>query len=132
MCFLLSEGRLPNIKHKTTCKTKHEKSFKNDAEKIESLKKAISRSEKQSNIFKKVIRSANSTIEGSYKVAKVIARNGKPFTDGMFVKEVFLNFAEALFDDLPNKCTIISRIKDMHISPPTVERRIADIGYRCN
>ena len=39
--------------------TKHEKSFKDDAEKIESLKKAVSRYEKQSNIPKTVIRSRN-------------------------------------------------------------------------
>ena len=56
----------------------------------------------------------NRTIEGSYKVAEVIAKNGKPFTDMVFVKEAFLNCAEVLFDDLPNKCTIILRIKNMH------------------
>ena len=88
--------------------TKHEKSFKDDAWKIESLKKAVSRHEKQSSIFKKVIRSTNQTIVGSYKVAEVIAKSGKPFTDGLFVKEAFLNWAEVLFGDLPNKCTIIS------------------------
>ena len=33
-----------------------------------------------------------------------------------------------LFDDLPNKCTIISRIKDKHISSLTVERRILDMA----
>ena len=57
-----------------------------------------------------------------------VAKNEKPFTDGVLVKEAFLNFAEMLFGDLPNKCTIISRIKDMHISPRTVERRITDMA----
>ena len=108
--------------------TKHEKSFKNDAEKIKSLKKAISSYEKQSSIFKKVIRSTNQTIEGNYKVAEEIANYGKSFTDQVLVKEAFLSCAEVLFDDLPNKCTIISRIKDVHISPRTVERRIPDIA----
>ena len=74
--------------------TKHEKSFKDDGEKIESLKKTVSRYEKQNNIFKKVICSTNRAIEGSYKVAEIIARNGKLFTDGVFVKEVFFNGAE--------------------------------------
>ena len=46
----------------------------------------------------------------------------------MFVKEAFLNCAEVLFANLPNKCTIISRIKDMHISPRTVQRRIMDLA----
>ena len=105
-------------------KTKHEKSFRDEAEKIESLKKAVSRYKKQSSIFKNVIRSTNRTIEGRYKVAEVVAKNGKAFTDGVFVKEAFLNCAEVLFDDFPNKCTIISRIKDMPISSRTVQRRI--------
>uniref|UniRef100_H2Z3U0 DUF4371 domain-containing protein n=1 Tax=Ciona savignyi TaxID=51511 RepID=H2Z3U0_CIOSA len=71
--------------------TKHEKSFKDDAEKRESLKKAS-------------------------------------FTDGVFVKEAFLGCAEVLFGDLPNKSTIISRIKDLPVSARTVERRITDMA----
>ena len=59
----------------------------------------------------------------SYKVAEVIAKHEKPFTNGMFVKEAFPSYAEVLFDDLPNKCTIIFRIKDMPVSPRTEERR---------
>ena len=74
----------------------------------------------QSSIFKKVIR--------SYKVAEGIAKYGKPFTDGVFVKVAFLSCAEVLFDDLPNKCTIISRIKDMPVSPRTVERHITNMS----
>ena len=54
----------------------------------------------QSSIFKKVIRSTNPTIKGNSKVAEVIAKNGKPFTNGMFVKEAFLNCAKVLFDHL--------------------------------
>ena len=46
----------------------------------------------------------------------------------MFVKETFANCAEVLFDDLPNKCIIISRIKDVPISPRSVERRIVDMA----
>ena len=108
--------------------TKHEKSFKDDAEKIESLKKAVSRYEKQSSTFKKVFRSTNRTIEGNYKAAVAIAKNGKPFIDGVFVQEAFLNCAEVLFDDLPNKCTIVLRIKDMPVSSRTVVRCITDMA----
>ena len=104
--------------------TKHDKSFKDDAEKIKSLKKLVSHCKKQSSIFKKVIRRTNRTIESSYKVAEGIFKHGKPFTDGVFVKDAFLNCAEVLFDDLPNKCTINSRIKDMPASARTVERCI--------
>ena len=127
MCALCSQNvvcQTSSIRH---FETKHERSFKDDVGKIESLKKAVSRYEKQSSIFKKVIRSTNRTIEGSYKVAEVITKNGKPFTDGMFVKKAFLNFAKVMFGDLPNKCTLISRIKDMPMSSRTVERRITDM-----
>ena len=41
-----------------------------------------------------MIHSTNRTIESSYKVAEAIAKNGKPFADGVFVKEAFLNCAE--------------------------------------
>uniref|UniRef100_H2YQ88 DUF4371 domain-containing protein n=1 Tax=Ciona savignyi TaxID=51511 RepID=H2YQ88_CIOSA len=108
--------------------TKHEKSFKDDAEKKESLKKAVSRYQKQSSIFKKAIQSSNRTTESSYKIAEGIAKHGKSFTDGVFVKEAFLGCAEVLFGDLPNKSTIISRIKDLPVSARTVERRITDMA----
>ena len=91
MCALCCQNvvcQTSNIKRHF--ETKHEKSFKDDAEKIESLKKAISRYKKRSSIFKKVIRSTNRTIESSYKVAEVMAKNGKPFTDGVFVRRPFL------------------------------------------
>ena len=98
----------------------HEKSFKGDAEKIEALKKSVSRFEKLSNIFKKVISGANRTTESSYKAPECIAQHGKPFTDGTFIKEAFLSCADFLFDDLPNKSTIISRIQDMPVSARTI------------
>ena len=76
MCALRCQNvvrQTSSIKH---FEIKHEKFFKDDAEKIGSLKKAVSRHKKQSRIFKKVIRSTNQTIEGSYKVAEAIAKNG--------------------------------------------------------
>ena len=45
----------------------------------------------------------------------------------MFEKEAFLSCAEVLFDDLKNKCAIILRIKNMPVSPRTVERLISDM-----
>ena len=68
--------------------TKHQKSFKDDFEKNEALKKAVSTYEKQVSIFKKAIRCTNQTAESSYKVAECIAKRGKPFTDGDYIKEV--------------------------------------------
>ena len=79
-----------------------------------------------------MISGANRTTESSYKAAECIAQHGKPFTDGVFIKEAFLNCADVLFDDLPNKSTIISRIQDMPVSDQTIERRITDIAKDVN
>ena len=128
MFFVVKTSFAKHSSTKRHFNTKHEKSIKDDAEKIESLKKAVSRYDKQSSISKKAIGSTNQAIEGSYKVAERIAKHRKPFTDGAFVKEAFFSCTEVLFDDLPNKCTIISRIKDMPVSPRTVERHITNMS----
>ena len=110
-----------------TLKPNTKKLFKNDSEKNEAFKKAVSRYEKQSSIFKKAIRSTNQTTESNYKVAECIAKREKPFTDGHFIKEVFINCSEVLFEDLPNKNVIFSRIKNLSVSARTVERRVEDM-----
>ena len=96
--------------------TKHKKLFKDNSEKNEAFKKSVSRCEKQISIFKKAICSTNQTTESSYKVAECIAKRGKPFTDGDFIKEVFINCSEVLFEDLPNKNVILSRIKNLPVN----------------
>jgi len=57
-----------------------------------------------------------------------VASKAKPFTDGEFVKETFLSSAEILFSDLPNKETILSRIREIPASPRSIERPITDIA----
>ena len=74
-----------------------------------------------------MICSTNQTIRDSNKVAGGIAKHGKLFNNGVFAKEAFLNYAEVLFDDSPNKCTIILGIKDMPLSPRTVDGGITDM-----
>ena len=44
----------------------------------------------------------------------------------------FLSYADVLFDDLLNKSTIISRIRDMAVSARKIERRITDIAKDVN
>ena len=94
---------------------------------MKALQKAVSRYEKQNSIFKKTICSTNQTTESSYKVAECMAKRGKPFTDGNFTKEVFINCSEILFEDLPNKNVILSRIKNLPVSARTMEVMAADV-----
>ena len=80
----------------------------------------------------KVISGANRTTESNDKAAECIAQHGKPFTDGVFIKEAFLGCADIMFDDLPNKSTIVLRIQDILVSARTIERRITDIAKNFN
>ena len=66
-------------------------------------------------------------MESSYKVVEYIAKRGKPFTDGNFIKEVFINCSKVLFEDLPNKNSILSRIKNLPVSARTVQQRVEDM-----
>ncbi|XP_064121573.1 uncharacterized protein LOC135226026 [Macrobrachium nipponense] len=49
--------------------TKHEKTFKDSADKAEAIKKAVSRYGKQSNVFKNLSASKSNETEASYKLA---------------------------------------------------------------
>ena len=82
-------------------------SFKCAADKAKAIKKAASSIEKQTTFFKKVIAGKYRPTEGSYKIAQCIAKSGKTFTDGEYIKRAFLSCSDVLFDDLPNKDTII-------------------------
>jgi hypothetical protein len=92
------------------------------------LKTAVSCYKKQSKFFKKAIQSSNQTIESSYEIASCIAKHGKPFSDGDFLKDAFISCSNVLFNDLPNKNTIMSRIKDVPTSSRTVERRFIEMA----
>ena len=61
-------------------------------------------------------------------IAECIAKRKKPFTNGDYIKEVFVNCSEVLFEDLPNKKVILSRIKNLPVSARTVERRVEDMA----
>jgi len=109
--------------------TKHQSMFKNSEEKSEAIKRAVSGYKKQTtrSIFSQEIGTKYKATECSYKIAQCVASKAKPFTDGEFVKEIFLSSAEIL-SDLPNKETILSRIREIPPSPRSVERRICDMA----
>ncbi|XP_044276826.1 general transcription factor II-I repeat domain-containing protein 2A-like [Varanus komodoensis] len=73
--------------------------------------------------LKKWIKSANSTTYASFVAAQEIVRQGKPFTDGDYIKESFIKISEHLFSDFKNKSEIVQKIRDMPLSAKTVEDR---------
>ncbi|GFW52690.1 uncharacterized protein TNCV_2392701 [Trichonephila clavipes] len=68
------------------------------------------------------------TIAASYSAANAIARHGKPFQEGAFLKEAWLACAPSLFDDFDNKDKIIQRVKDVPLSRNTMKDRILKLA----
>ncbi|GFU51965.1 uncharacterized protein TNCV_3734671 [Trichonephila clavipes] len=78
-------------------------------------------------MFKYVSKNCH-TSEASYSAANTIARHGKPFQVGEFLKEAWLVCAPSLFDDFDNKHKIIQRIKDVPLSRNTMKDRILKLA----
>uniref|UniRef100_A0A8C1ZLH4 DUF4371 domain-containing protein n=1 Tax=Cyprinus carpio TaxID=7962 RepID=A0A8C1ZLH4_CYPCA len=62
-----------------------------------------------------------------FKISWLLAKHGKPFSDGELVKNCFLE-SQFLFDDLSNKSEIICRIKSLQLSNDTVTRQISEMS----
>jgi hypothetical protein len=76
----------------------------------------------QQNIFKFRVNENLAAVRASFHVAKLIAQEGRPFTDEEFVKRCFMSMTEELF---PEKKRCVS---DVSRSARTVTRRIDDTG----
>ena len=72
-------------------------------------------------MFMKCSNENKSLTKVSYKVAYVLAKCGKPFTDGGIVKNCLLEVAEEL---CPEKSKLL---QNLTLGPNTVARRIADM-----
>ncbi|GBP40785.1 Protein ZBED8 [Eumeta japonica] len=64
----------------------------------------------------------------SFAISLEIAKKGKPFTDGEYVKDCFIRASEELFRDFKNKPEILKKIKDLPLSAKTVQDRIAKMS----
>uniref|UniRef100_UPI00358E5645 general transcription factor II-I repeat domain-containing protein 2-like n=1 Tax=Myxine glutinosa TaxID=7769 RepID=UPI00358E5645 len=128
LCVLCFENVCRTSSVKRHFETKHEKTFKDQADKAESIKRAVSRYGKQANTLKIFAIAKKHATEASYCIVHCIVKRGKPFTDGEYIKEAFLCGSEVLFEGLPNKETIKSRIKDIPMSARSVERRIKEMA----
>ncbi|GFY17053.1 DUF4371 domain-containing protein [Trichonephila clavipes] len=107
--------------HKSFCE-------KSEPEQKELIASAIKDRNKQSaSMFKYVSKNCH-TSAASYSAANAIARHGKPFQEGEFLKEAWLTCAPSLFDDFDNKDKIIQRIKDVPLSRNTMKDRILKLA----
>ncbi|XP_065651232.1 zinc finger BED domain-containing protein 5-like [Hydra vulgaris] len=82
----------------------------------------------QQNCFSNYIHSGSITTEASFALSLQIAKAGKPFTDGEFLKDCMYTVSGILYNDLKNKDLILSKIKDIPLSARTVKERILNIA----
>ncbi|GBM18250.1 hypothetical protein AVEN_39014-1 [Araneus ventricosus] len=71
---------------------------------------------------------SNNVNLASFAVSLEIAKRGKPFTDGEYVKDYFIRASEELFRDFKNKAEIMKKIKDLPLSAKTVQDRTAKMS----
>ncbi|XP_015188888.1 PREDICTED: general transcription factor II-I repeat domain-containing protein 2A-like isoform X2 [Polistes dominula] len=98
----------------------------------EERKKAVDELQKQkwqsSSMLSNRTQSTSNVNLASFAVSLEIAKKGKPFTDGEYVKDCFIRASEELFRDFNNKPEILKKIKDLPLSAKTVQDRIAKMS----
>ena len=75
----------------------------------------------------KFIGGSSNVAAASYIVSNEIAKHGKPFSDGQFIKKAWLECAPVLFEHF-KKEKIIQRIKEIPLSRIAVKVRIFDMA----
>jgi hypothetical protein len=76
----------------------------------------------QQNILKFRVNENLAVVRASFHVAKLVAQEGRSFTEEELVKRCFMSMTEELFPE-KNKC-----VSDVSLSARTVTRRIDGIG----
>uniref|UniRef100_A0A0L8GL94 Uncharacterized protein n=1 Tax=Octopus bimaculoides TaxID=37653 RepID=A0A0L8GL94_OCTBM len=92
--------------YKDAVKLRHQTTSKNPDEKREALNWDLSSYQRSTSAFVQMLGTQNKANECSYTVAHCITDEGRPFTDGKFIKKAFLRSAKILFSDLPNPETV--------------------------
>ncbi|KAI7800105.1 general transcription factor II-I repeat domain-containing protein 2-like, partial [Triplophysa rosa] len=89
------------------------------ADKVLKLKSVLSA---QQNTFVRQTQLNQSSVRASFQVAKLIATNGRPFSDGEIVKKCMNAVAEEV---CPDKKDVLNAVS---LSASTVTRRIEEMG----
>ncbi|KAL7381747.1 hypothetical protein ABVT39_010657 [Epinephelus coioides] len=84
--------------------------------------------QRQQDLFTKPTKKANAATEASFKVAHILTKHKKPFTDGGIVKEAMTTVPETLLKDHKSKREILSAIKDGQLGANTVARRVSALS----
>ena len=87
---------------------------------VEELQKS---QESSTSVFNNWMQSSSSINMASFVVSQEIAKRGKPYTDGEYIKSCFINASEELFRDFKNKADILKKIKELPLSAKTMKDR---------
>ena len=87
---------------------------------VEELKKS---QESSTSVFSNWMQSSSNINMASFVFSQEIAKRGKPYTDGEYIKNCFINASTELFGDFKNKEDIIKRIKELPLSAKTIKDR---------
>ncbi|XP_008185363.1 SCAN domain-containing protein 3-like [Acyrthosiphon pisum] len=82
----------------------------------------------EQSVFKNPNKLAQNVTIASFKVAYLLAKKRKPFSDGELIKEAFKEASDSLFTDFKNKSEILGAISSIQLSSNTVMRRIGAIS----
>jgi len=82
----------------------------------------------EQSVFKNPNKLAQNVTIASFKVAYLLAKKKKPFSDGELINEAFKEASNSLFTDFKNKKEIVGAISSMQLSSNTVMRRIGAIS----
>ncbi|XP_067133878.1 general transcription factor II-I repeat domain-containing protein 2-like [Centruroides vittatus] len=81
----------------------------------------------QTSVLETVLIPKNNIIAASFQFAHCISRQGKPLSEGEFVKQAFLECSATLFADFKEKDLIIKRINELPITRNTIKDRVIEL-----
>ncbi|GBL85580.1 hypothetical protein AVEN_34727-1 [Araneus ventricosus] len=84
--------------------------------------------QQSSSMLSNWAQSSNNVNLASFAISLEIAKRGKPFSDGEYIKDCFIRASEELFRDFKNKAEIMKKIKDLSLSAKTVQDRTAKMS----
>ena len=73
--------------------------------------------ETSASVFKNWMQSSSNVNMASFVISQEIAKRGKPYTDGEYIKSCFINASEELFRGFNNKADIKKKLMRYHCLP---------------
>ena len=111
--------------HFNTLHSKYQLDFPPNSEvrkrKLNELKSKLSA---QQNLFVKPVLQSKAATITSFKISHLLAKKCKPFSDGEFIKDMFLEVSDVLFQSFKNNNEIRAAFQDLQLSRNTVMRRV--------